>query len=40
MDLSEVDIVDLNYNLSLMNNRPRKCIKYETPKEEFFGFLP
>lgn len=39
MDLSEVDIVDLNYNLSLMNNRPRKCIKYKTPKEELFGFL-
>ncbi len=40
MDLSEVNINDLNYNLSLMNNRPRKCIQYKTPKEELFGFLP
>ena len=40
MDLSEVNIDELNYNLSLMNNRPRKCIKYKTPKEELFGFLP
>ncbi|MDU1234290.1 IS30 family transposase [Peptostreptococcus anaerobius] len=30
MDLSEVDIDDLNHNLNLMNNRPRKCIKYAT----------
>ena len=40
MDLSEVNINDLNDNLSLMNNRPRKCIQYKTPKEELFGFLP
>lgn len=40
MDLSEVNIDDLNINLKLMNNRPRKCIKYKTPKEELFGFLP
>lgn len=40
MDLSEVNIGDLNYNLNLMNNRPRKCIKYKTPKEELFTFLP
>lgn len=40
MDLSEVNIDDLNYNLGLMNSRPRKCIKYKTPKEELFGFLP
>lgn len=40
MDLSEVNTDDLNYNLKLMNNRPRKCIKYKTPKEELFGFLP
>lgn len=39
MDLSEVNIDDLNNNLSLMNNRPRKCIKYKTSKEELFGFL-
>ena len=39
MDLSEVNTDDLNYNLKLMNNRPRKCIKYKTPKEELFGFL-
>lgn len=40
MDLSEVNINDLNYNLSLMNNIHRKCIQYKTPKEELFGFLP
>lgn len=40
MDLSEVNIDDLNYNLSLMNSRPRKRIKYKIPKEELFGFLP
>ena len=40
MDLSEVDIDDLNHNLNLMNNRPRKCIKYNTPIEELFGLLP
>lgn len=40
MNLSEVNIDDLNINLKLMNNRPRKCIKYKTPKEELFGFLP
>ncbi|WP_234989831.1 hypothetical protein [Peptoniphilus asaccharolyticus] len=39
MDLSEVNIDELNYNLSLMNNRPRKCIKYKTPKEELFWSL-
>ncbi|MDU1598601.1 MAG: IS30 family transposase, partial [Peptostreptococcus anaerobius] len=40
MDLSEVDIDDLNHNLNLMNNIPRKCIKYNTPIEELFGLLP
>lgn len=39
MDLSEVSESELNYNLDLMNNRPRKCINYKTPKEELFGFL-
>lgn len=33
MDLSEVDIDELTYNLSLLNNRPRKCNKYLTPLE-------
>ena len=40
MDLSEVNIDDLRNNLRLMNNRPRKCIEYKTPKEELFDFLP
>lgn len=40
MDLSKVNIDNLKYNLDLMNNRPRKCIKYKTPKEELSGFLP
>ncbi len=33
MDLSEVSEVELEYNLALMNNRPRKCINYLTPSE-------
>lgn len=33
MDLSEVDETELEYNLALMNNRPRKCINYSTPLE-------
>lgn len=33
MDLSEVDETELEYNLVLMNNRPRKCINYLTPSE-------
>ena len=37
MDLSEVDPEELEKNLSLMNNRPRKCIEYKTPKEELLG---
>lgn len=40
MDLSKVNRDDLTNNLDLMNNRPRKCIKYKTPREELFGFLP
>ena len=37
MDLFEVDPEELKKNLNLMNNRPRKCIKYKTPKEELLG---
>ncbi|WP_423826987.1 transposase, partial [Sharpea azabuensis] len=37
MDLSEVDPEELKKNLNLLNNRPRKCIKYKTPKEELLG---
>lgn len=33
LDLSLVDEEELQYNLSLMNNRPRKCINYLTPSE-------
>lgn len=40
MDLSKVNNDDLTNNLDLMNNRPRKCIKYKTPREDLFGFLP
>ena len=32
-DLSFVDETELEYNLNLMNNRPRKCIHFKTPKE-------
>ena len=35
MDLSKVEKDELIYNLTLMNNRPRKCIQYKTPKEEW-----
>ncbi|MDD8049161.1 MAG: hypothetical protein PHH04_08395, partial [Thomasclavelia sp.] len=24
---------ELEHNLELLNNRPRKCLKYKTPKE-------
>ena len=37
MDLFEVDPEELKKNLNLLNNRPRKCIKYKTPKEELLG---
>ena len=33
MDLSLVDTNELSYYLDLMNNRPRKCLKYKTPNE-------
>lgn len=33
MDLSYVNKKELEYNLTLMNNRPRKCIGFKTPKE-------
>ena len=33
MDLSEVDKEELKKNLELLNNRPRKCLKYKTPIE-------
>lgn len=33
MDLSEVDTKELKDKLDLLNNRPRKCLKYKTPNE-------
>lgn len=33
MDLSEVDEEELSTKLNLINNRPRKCLKYKTPNE-------
>lgn len=33
MDLSLVNIDELNHNLELINNRPRKCLGYSTPDE-------
>lgn len=39
MDLSEVDERDLKEILKEMNNRPRKCIGFKTPKEALFGRL-
>lgn len=33
MDLSEVDEKELEHNLELMNNRPRKRLDYKTPNE-------
>ena len=39
MSLAEVCKNELNYNLTLMNNRPRKCNNYKTPKEVLFSFL-
>ena len=33
MDLSEVDENQLEYYLDLINNRPRKCLGYQTPNE-------
>ena len=37
MDLSKVDEDELSYYLTIMNDRPRKCIQYKTPKEIMFG---
>lgn len=37
MDLAEVDEDELTYNLSLLNNRPRKCNKYLTPIEVLYS---
>lgn len=37
MDLSKVDEDKLSYYLTIMNDRPRKCLKYKTPKEVMFG---
>ena len=39
MDLSEVCKNELKHNLTLMNNRPRKCNNYKTPKEVLWGHL-
>ena len=37
MDLSKVDEDKLSYYLTIMNDRPRKCLQYKTPKEVMFG---
>lgn len=39
MSLPEVCKNELNYNLTLMNNRPRKYNNYKIPKEVLFRFL-
>ena len=39
MDLSEVDENDLKETIKEMNNRPRKCIGFKTPKEALFEHL-
>lgn len=36
MDLSKVDKDELNHILELMNDRPRKCLGFKTPKEILF----
>ena len=36
MDLSKVDKEELNDNILMMNNRPRKCIGFKTPNEVIF----
>lgn len=36
MDLSEVDKKELKNNLALLNNIPRKCIKYKNSNEIIF----
>ena len=35
MDLSEVTDSDLQEKIGLLNNRPRKCLNYQTPSEVF-----
>lgn len=37
MDLSLVTEDDLKNNVERLNTRPRKCIKFKTPKEIFYG---
>ena len=37
MDLSVVDKDELKGVQELLNNRPRKCINYKTPKEMLFA---
>lgn len=39
MDLSEVDEDELKQNLQLMNDRPRRCLKYKTPNEVINDFI-
>lgn len=39
MDLSEVDEEELKHNLQLMNDRPRRCLKYKTPNEVINEFI-
>lgn len=36
-DFSQVDKTEFKDVIKLLNNRPRKCIKYKTPKEELLG---
>lgn len=35
MDLSKTNEKEVQETLELLNNRPRKCINYKTPKELF-----
>ena len=37
IDLSKVDEHELMFILNEMNNRPRKCLKFNTPNEILFG---
>ena len=39
MDLSLVDEEDVRYKVKLMNDRPRKCLNFQTPKEVFMRHL-
>ena len=39
MDLSKTNEKEVKYVLELLNNRPRKCIKYRTPNEFFYENL-